>query len=263
MIKLIATDLDNTLLWRDGTIPESTVSLLHQAMKKGVTVAVATGRCFPSASVHAKTIGEETPVICYNGSLIKQGNGEVLARSYVEVDTIRKVAAYCRERGLYCQSYDLDDVIICEKDGPGLRRDPDVKVAGFREIGDFQTFEGLHPTPKMLIVDKPETAQERIEELYLLFPELDFCQSEKYLIEVIPKNAGKGRALRMLADILRLKSDEVMALGDNTNDLPMLRWAGLSVAVSNSVPSVKAVSDYICQNERSLGVEEAIKKFVL
>ena len=155
MIRLIATDLDNTLLDSTGVIPESTAALLQRAAQQGVCTAVATGRCYPSALAAAKTIGAATPVICYNGSLIKWGDtGEVLAKSYVEVDTMRKIAAYCHERGLFFQGYDYDDVIICEADGPGLRRDPDLAVAGFRAVGDFLTYPDLHPTPKMLIVDR-------------------------------------------------------------------------------------------------------------
>jgi len=264
MIKLIATDLDNTLLNKEGKIPDSTAALLHQAAEKGVLTAVATGRCFPSALGAARTIGAHTPVICYNGSLIKWGDtGEVLAKSYVEVDTMRALAVWCRERELFFQSYDYDDVIVCEEDGPGLRRDPDLAVVGFRIVEDFQTYADLHPTPKMLIVDWSDQVQARMAQLAQDFPMLDFCQSESYLIEVIPKGAGKGKALAQLAELMGVRQDEVMALGDNTNDLPMLRWAGLGVVVSNGVPSVKAEADYVCQAERSEGVEEALRKFVL
>lgn len=264
MIKLIATDLDNTLLNKQGLIPDSTAALLREAAEKGVVTAVATGRCFPSALGAARTIGAHTPVICYNGSLIKWGDtGEVLAKSYVEVDTMRKIAAYCHERGLFFQGYDYDDVIICEADGPGLRRDPDLAVAGFRAVGDFLTYPDLHPTPKMLIVDRADLVPARLVELAECFPELDFCQSEPYLIEVIPKNAGKGKAVAQLAQLMGVRQEEVMALGDNTNDLPMLRWAGLGVVVANGVESVKAEADYVCEKERSEGVEEALRKFVL
>ena len=264
MIKLIATDLDNTLLNKQGLIPDSTVALLHEAAEKGVVTAVATGRCFPSALGAARTIGAHTPVICYNGSLIKWGDtGEVLAQSCIDVDTMRRVAVYCHERSLYLQSYDTDDVIICEQDGPGLRRDPDLAVAGFREIGDFCSYPDLHATPKMLIVDRADLVPARLVELAECFPELDFCQSEPYLIEVIPKNAGKGKAVAQLAQLMGVKQEEVMALGDNTNDLPMLRWAGLGVVVANGVESVKAEADYVCEADRSEGVEEALRKFVL
>ena len=66
-----------------------------------------------------------------------------------------------------------------------------------------------------------------------------------------------------LAEIFGVKQEEVMTLGDNTNDLPMIRWAGLGVAVGNAVEALKAEAAYICTAERSLGVEEALKKFVL
>lgn len=264
MIRLIATDLDNTLLDSTGRIPESTAALLHQAAEKGVRTAVATGRCFPSALAAARTIGARTPVICYNGSLIKWGDtGEVISRTAIPPETIRQVAAFCRENDLYLQCYDRDDVILCERDCPGLRVDPDLAVVGFREIGDYRTFAALPETPKMLIVEQPDRVASRLAQLAEHFPRLSFCQSQPWLIEVMPGSADKGLALERLAGIEGIPREAVMALGDNTNDLPMLRWAGLGVAVGNSVPAAKAEADYVCQRERSLGVEEALLKFVL
>ncbi|MBR5536985.1 MAG: HAD family phosphatase [Clostridia bacterium] len=265
MIKLIATDLDNTLLDHvTGEVPESTAHLFRQAAQKGVLTAVATGRCFPSALAAAQKIGARTPVICYNGSLIKWGDtGEVIARCCIDTDTIRSVAAFCRDNGLYLQCYDDDDVVICERDCEGLRVDPDVKVVGFREIGDYLTFADLHPTPKMLIVEQPEKVAARLPELAEVFPALEFCQSQPWLIEVLPPNAGKGRAVETLADLMGIDREEVMALGDNTNDLPMIRWAGLGVVVSNGVEAAKAEADYVCAGQRWQGVEEALHKFVL
>ncbi len=264
MIRLIATDLDNTLLDKNGRIPESTAALLHRAAEKGVRTAVATGRCFPSALEAARTIGARTPVICYNGSLIKWGDtGEVIARTAIPPEDIRQVAAFCREHDLYLQCYDRDDVILCQRDCPGLRVDPDLAVVGFREIGDYRTFTALPETPKMLIVEQPERVSARMAQLAQCFPRLEFCQSQPWLIEVLPQNAGKGRALARLADIEGIPREAVMALGDNTNDLPMLRWAGLGVVVANGVPAAKAEADYVCRRKRSLGVEEALLKFVL
>ena len=264
MIKLIATDLDNTLLDKSGQIPESTAALLRQAAQKGVLTAVATGRCYPSAKGAAAVIGAQTPIICYNGSLIKRGDtGEVLAQTYVTPEQIRAVSAFCHWNDLYLQLYDYDDVILCEQDCEGLRVDPDLAVVGFREIGDYRVHPDLHPTPKMLIVEQAEKVSARLKELEAVFPDLAFCQSQPWLIEVMPKTAGKGLAVAKLAEIFGVKQEEVMTLGDNTNDLPMIRWAGLGVAVGNAVEALKAEADYICTAERSLGVEEALKKFIL
>ncbi len=264
MIKLIATDLDNTLLDTRGKIPESTAALLHQAAEKGVLTAVATGRCYPSALEAARTIGARTPVICYNGSLIKWGDtGQVLHKSYIYPEDIRRVSEFCHQNDLYLQCYDYDDVLIIEEMCDGARIDPDLQTVGCREVGDLRLFADLHPTPKMLIVEQPEKVPARLLELEGRFPQLSFCQSQPWLIEVMPKDAGKGKALAHLAGLMGVEQQEVMALGDNTNDLPMLRWAGLGVVVGNGVEAAKAEADYVCTAERSLGVEEALKKFVL
>ncbi len=264
MIKLIATDLDNTLLDKQGQIPDSTAALLHQAAQKGVLTAVATGRCYPSALNAARKIGARTPVICYNGSLIKWGDtGEVLAKSYIYPEDIRAVSQFCHERELYLQCYDYDDVLIIEEMCDGARIDPDLETVGCREVGDLRLYAGLNPTPKMLIVEQPEKVAARIAELEAHFPRLSFCQSQPWLIEVMPQDAGKGKALETLARLMDVRREEVMALGDNTNDLPMLRWAGLGVVVANGVEAAKAEADYVCAGERSEGVEEALKTFVL
>lgn len=264
MIRLIATDLDNTLLDREGRIPEHTAALLHRAAAGGVLTAVATGRCFPSALEAARTIGARTPVICYNGSRIRWGDtGEILYRADIPPEVIRQVAAFCREEGLYLQCYDEDDVILCERDCPGLRVDPDVATAGFREIGDYRTFSALPATPKMLIVEQPERVAARLAQLEETFSGLSFCQSQPWLIEVMPREADKGKALARLAGLAGVRQEEVLALGDNTNDLPMIRWAGVGVVVANGAAAAKAEADYVCGQERSLGVEEALRRFVL
>ncbi len=264
MIKLIATDLDNTLLDEHSRIPKSTAALLRQAGERGVLTAVATGRCYPSALEAAHTIGAGTPIICYNGSLIKRGDtGEELFRAEIDPDTIRQVSEYCHQNGLYLQCYDYDDVLIIEEMCRGAEIDPDLKTVGYRAVGDLRKFAGLHPTPKMLIVEEVDKVPARLKDLAETFPQLSFCQSQPWLIEVMPPNAGKGKALAHLAGLMGVEQAEVMALGDNTNDLPMLIWAGLGVVVANGVAEAKARADYVCQKERSEGVEEALKKFVL
>ena len=264
MIGLIATDLDNTLLDEHGSIPESTANLLRQAGAQGVCVAVATGRCYPSALAAARTVGADTPIICYNGSIIRRfDTGETLFSARIEPDGIRAVSQYCHENDLYLQCFDFDDVIVCEADCPGLRVDPDLATVGFRAIGDYRTFADLHATPKMLIVEQPDRLAARIKDLQQHFPQLSFCQSQPWLIEVMPPNADKGRAVARLAQLLKVPQQQVMTLGDNTNDLTMIRWAGCGVAVGNAVDALKREADYVCTAQRSLGVEEALKRFVL
>lgn len=259
MIKLIATDLDNTLLDLQGHVPPSAAQLLRQIQRLGVLTAVATGRCYPSALAAAQVIGSDTPIICYNGSLIRRGD-EILSQHFIQPEDIRAVSQFCHEQSLYLQLYH-EDVIVVETLCDETRLDPDLPVVSCREIGDFCSAK-LHPTPKMLIVDHPERIAGRLTDLTKKFSQLTFSQSQPWLIEIMPLDANKGLALAYLAGLLGLEADQVLALGDNTNDLPMLLWAGVGAAVANAVPQIKAQADYVCVGSRSEGVMEAVRRFI-
>lgn len=262
MIKLIATDLDNTLLDTSNRIPDSTLELIHKVVENGVQVAVATGRSFHSADHVADLISTDAPVICYNGSLIKDASDRILYENYVDFNLVREIVAWAHDNDVYVQLYD-DDVIIVEELRTDRHPDPDLKFTEYRELGDLLAIEPFK-TPKMLLAASPERIpglQKELEERYsgILF----LAQSDAHLIEIMPANVNKGTALKRLAEIEGIDLSETMALGDNTNDILLLKAAGLAVAVQNAVPELKDIADYVCNGERSEGFSEALLKFVL
>lgn len=260
MIKLIALDLDNTLLDKENRIPKSTLELLKKCVAAGITVVIATGRLFYSAEKYAKEISRDSKIVCYNGSLIVNADGETIFSENLSVDIMKKVVTFCKERDLYCQFYDNHKILV-EKVCEGTTIDPDLKNTEAVEVGDFDTYE-FSPSPKAMIVTKPETLEHYQAELAnKLGDSVYLAQSQRYLIEIMPAGINKAASLAILCDKIGIKREEVMACGDNTNDAEMLKWAGLGVAVANSVDSLKGVADYVCQNERSMGVAEAIQKF--
>ena len=262
MIKLIATDLDNTLLDKSSRIPDDTLAVIHEVVNSGVLVAVATGRSFHSANHVADLISPDAPVICYNGSLIKDASDNILYEAYVDFDLVREIVSWAHEKDVYVQLYD-DDVIVVETLRTDRHPDPDLKFTEYREVGDLLAVEPFR-TPKMLLAAPPERIpglQAELEERYRGF--LFFAQSDSHLIEVMPSGVDKGAALRRLAEIEGVDISETMALGDNTNYILLLKASGFAVAVNNAVPQLKAIADYVCDGERSEGVSEAMKKFVL
>ncbi|MBQ3390756.1 MAG: HAD family phosphatase [Firmicutes bacterium] len=263
MIRLIATDLDNTLLNKESKVPEETVRLLERAAEKGVKVAVATGRSFASAKAIADQLGQPSPAICYNGAaVIDTATGEPYFMDCLAPDLVRDILAFARESDLYVQLYDKDEIVV-EKLRLDRHPDPDLDYAGYREVGDFREIE-LFGTPKILLAAPPERIpgiQSKLEALY--GRRAYFAQSESHLVEVMNKGCDKGSALKRLREILGLSKEEVMGCGDNTNDLPLLLESGTAVAVANSVPELKAAATYVCRGERSEGFNEAVKKFVL
>ena len=263
MIRLIATDLDNTLLNKDGKVPPETVAALIRAEEKGVVVTVATGRSFASARGVAEMIGGNGLAICYNGSQIRRlADGMVLYSGCVDKDVQRGIIEFVHARGLYLQMYDRDEIVV-EKLRLDKHNDPDLHFASHREVGDFFK-ESLFDTPKMMIAADPEEVPALQAELEEMYAGRIFCaQSEPHLIEIMPAAVNKGTALVALCQELGIRRDEVMALGDNTNDMHLLQAAGLAVAVGNAVSALKEYADYVCEGERSDGFREALEKFVL
>ena len=262
MIKLIALDLDDTLLMPDGTIPEGVAETLREAERRGVGIVIATGRSYPSAKIYAEILGSECPVICYNGAVIRRAGQPPLYSASLSVGLMKRIAFFCRERGLYLQMYDEDHIVV-DKICESTLIDPDSKVTGIREIGDLTKAE-LRPSPKMMILDDPEKIPAIRRDLEtLLGDQLYMAKSKEYLLEMMPKDVSKQKALIRFAQSLEIRREEVMACGDNTNDIEMLEWAGLGVAVANAVPELKNGADYVAEALLSLGVAEAVKKFVL
>lgn len=261
MLKLIATDLDHTLLNEDKTISPETLSALQQAMAEGVTVTVATGRSFRSANKYAKMIGEDCRLISYNGALIKNGDETIFEES-LPVELVQKLTDFAVEEGLFMQIYE-DHKILFDKRVEPIWIDADIDVTGKIEIEHFHDHE-FQPSPKALIVLEPERREAVASKLRQLFGDVLFItRSQDFLIEIMMNGVNKGAGLAKLADSLGIAQSEVMACGDNGNDVEMIQWAGCGVAVANAVDAAKEAADYVTSAERSLGVREAVEKFVL
>ncbi|MCR4710503.1 MAG: Cof-type HAD-IIB family hydrolase [Clostridiales bacterium] len=262
MIKLIATDLDHTLLDLQGLVPEETKEYIRRAVDDGIFFAISTGRSIKSARGVAESIGAAYMAICYNGALvIDPVNGVTIYENYLEEDIVRQIVDYAHEHDLYIQMYD-EGTIVVEKLRLERHPDPDLRYADYREVGDFSTYPFFH-TPKVLLACEPERVpveQAALQEI--LGDRVYMAQSDAHLIEVVSGGVDKGIALENLAGYLGCTKDEIIAFGDNTNDLPLLKAAGTSVAVANAVPSVKEWASFIATKERSEGFNEGLLHYI-
>lgn len=262
MIKLIVSDLDNTLLDKDNKINDQTLILLKECLSKGVFIVLGTGRLYQSAKIYKDMIGEDIYIICYNGSLIVDNKDRIVFSKSLDVGLMKKIVDFCKLKNLYCQFYE-DGKILVEQVTDETRIDPDLKNVKAIEAIDFGLYD-FKPSPKAMIVVDPNLIGVYQEELRnFLDDEVYIAQSQNYLIEIMPKDVDKGKSLQYLCGKLRIKSSEVMAIGDNTNDREMLNFSSYSIAVANAVDDLKDAAFYVCENERSLGVAEALNKFVL
>lgn len=258
--KLLALDLDGTLLQPDLTILPELTPALDRLQKSGVMVVLCTGRAYPSARMYEESLGLQQPVICYNGAVIRGSNGGILSERFVDMEHMKTIIGICEERDWYLQLYNNDSIIVSRVSEHTLA-DPDYHNMPCHEMGQLSTAI-LDPTPKLMTVCRPDEAEER---RYILdkatYGNLLLTGSSRNLVEMMPKNAGKTGALKQLCEIYSIDQRDVVACGDGENDADMLAFAGTGCAVFNAEEHCKSVADYICRGENGYGVLEVIEKF--
>jgi Cof subfamily protein (haloacid dehalogenase superfamily) len=261
-IKLIAIDLDGTLVHNAHDIPERNLAALKMVMDQGVAVAIATGRMHTSARqfVSRLGIGSSTPIISYNGAMVRLPDAtEPLLHVPLPADLAAEIVQYSVEQQFHLNYY-LDDIMYSTHiDHWGwlyYRRTGDLP----RPVGDLRRFTGCEPT-KLLVESYPPETDRLLPLLQARFSEKVYVtRSMPEYIEFLNKEASKGAAVKWLAGHLGLQREQVMAMGDMLNDLPMIEWAGIGVAMPRASEAVRAAADFIPEHEEE-GVAEALEKF--
>lgn len=261
--KMIAIDLDDSLLDNDLMISPKNKEALYRAIEQGVIITIATGRMYISALVYAKQLGLDVPLITYQGGLVKSAlSGQVLYNKSVPIDISQKIIGMARSKDAHLQIYIEDDYYFEKNNSYSEGYGKNVGVMG-KEVGPLDVFLTLEPN-KLIIIQEPE----KILELKDLFDEtfgeeIEINISKPQYLEFTHKDASKGKALQHLAMSKGIDRENIMAIGDSYNDISMMRFAGLGVAMDNAPDDVKKWADYITGANYEDGVAQAINKFVL
>lgn len=262
-VKLIAVDMDDTLLDNSIQVSPRTREVLQKAAAQGVKVTIATGRMYCSALPFAEQLGLDVPLITYNGAMIKNSlSGEILLHHPVDCKLAGEVLVFFREHGWYIQSY-VDDILYVNEKGEHVLYYE--RLAGVKSIaiGDkLYTMKQL-PTKLLAMVEAGQ-----MQEISRIVKEkfggrLTVTNSKPTYIEMVNPKANKGAALAYLAEKLDIKQEEVMAIGDSNNDLDMIRYAGWGVAMGNASDKVKDAARFVTTRNDEDGVAEAVIKYVL
>ena len=264
-IKLVALDLDGTIVDHDLNISAPTMSLLqHLINKTDVKVVIATGRMYPSALPYAQKIGITTPLISYQGAVIRTMDTEAkfIHHTPVPLDIARHVIDVLRHHKVSVNLY-VNDVLYTNHDNQLAT--VYAQVAGITPIKTENLHDHLTAAPcKMMAIDSDDN---RINEVYRIlqqeFPDqLTFCRSRPNFCEVISKETSKWNAIDVLAKQYGLDPSEIMAIGDQENDISMLEGAGMGVAMGQAPDHVKAVANHITDTIDNDGARKAIEQFV-
>ena len=207
----------------------------------GIEVVACTGRPFPGALPWAQKIGLDGPIICYQGAQIRTVDGEMLLDHGIHHDVAMEVIRFARERDLHIQGY-TDDQLLVERDRPEAHQYADHAGMAIHVVADLDMAMGP-TTPKLVIVAKREVLEATLPEVRRLWKgRLNAATSMPTYLEFTTIESDKAKALAFLCERMGIAREQSAAVGDGRNDVSMLAWAGLGVAVEGSEPEVIAAA---------------------
>ncbi|MGI6308158.1 MAG: Cof-type HAD-IIB family hydrolase [Dethiobacteria bacterium] len=264
--KLLALDLDETLLNTEHKISPRNAAALRRAVERGMMVTIATGRMFSSTLPYARELQIDLPLITYHGALIKRAGGEVLRHSPLPFARALEILRLGAEEGLHLQMY-LDDRLYTQEENEYTRYYQQIASVPLIKVGDLPDFlaEDKREPTKLTIINME---QRRLLEIQRLLQErygtdLFVLQSRSHFLEITTAEATKGQALRFLGEKEGITPQEMVAIGDSYNDVDMLKFAGLGVAVANAPQDVQAAADVIARPNTEDGVAVFIEEYLL
>ncbi len=260
--RMVAIDLDDTLLRDDLTISEPTKEAIKEAASLGVKVTFATGRMYQSALPYAKDLGINVPIITYQGAYVKDTKGEVLLAKTIAPDLAKEIILKGREYRSHVQVY-IDDQLYAEKENEYVKKYSKISNVKFNIVNDLLALTNKEML-KILYIDESAKLDRIWQELRQFFGEkVNITKSKEFFLEFTHPQGTKGQAVKYLADRLEIPLEKVIAIGDNLNDLDMIEVAGLGVAMGNGHPKLKEKADYITSQNNDDGVLEVLKRFIL
>ncbi len=262
-IRLIAIDLDGTLLNGEGQVTVGNETAVKRAISQGVPVIIATGKTRYAAEGAIAQLGLQTPGVFIQGLVICNADGSIRYEQQLGGEIIAKVIAFC-------QTHDLDPVAYCH-DRLLILRDVPYRYVMHEQYGE--PFADILPAeewaaagvnkilPNKVGADFPTDLKLELREL--MGETAVVTQAIPSAIEVLPPNSSKGAGVDSLLTDLRVDWQHVLAIGDGENDIEMLQAAGIGVAMGNANDLVKGAADYVVASHHEDGVAEAINRFVL
>jgi Cof subfamily protein (haloacid dehalogenase superfamily) len=275
-IRLIATDIDGTLLTSQGQLPEENARAIREAAERGVEIVIVTGRRFHAARMIAEQLPCEPTLIVSNGALVKSMSGETHLRSLLPMEVARKVIESTEEfrqyAGVIFDRPHERQVIFERIDwegpfmGPYLRRHRQhvAEVAPLAACLDTED-----PVEVMFIggcgiirdaLGKLEMHERRGEFTIAL---TEYEERGMSMLDVLQRDVTKGNALAEWAKRRGIAPDEVMAIGDNWNDREMLEFAGTPIVMGNAVAELKSLGWRVTLSNDDCGVAAAIRAHAL
>ncbi|MEI2665882.1 Cof-type HAD-IIB family hydrolase [Rossellomorea sp. LJF3] len=284
MITFIATDMDGTLLNENQEISEANKQAILDAQEQGIEVVVATGRSYEEARYVIQEAGISCDIVCANGAEVRNKQGDIIYQAGIESTRAREIAAVLNETGIYfevytdqgtyTENYEMGVELIVNiftTANPGVSEEQVRQAARERfEKGHIKLVEDYgvlfaddsQLVYKFLVFSFDEKQLQEANEKLNALTGIAISSSGKENIEVNSLEAQKGVALEKLLKDKGLSPQNAMAMGDNLNDLSMMKVVGRPVAMGNALDQIKDFCPFITATNKEDGVAKAIQEVI-
>lgn len=262
--KLIATDIDDTLLTHDRKLTTATKNALINAQKNGVILALCSGRPVQGMVSLAKELELDKfggYIIAYNGANIYDVTTEkIIFEKNLSVEQIHKLYDLSQKHGVGIHTYSATHV-LAEKEYKYTKVECNITGMPLEIISEFKKTVN-NPVVKAIMVDEPEILRSIEKSVINETDGMYNTFSKPYFFEFMNNGVDKGLSLKYLCEKLNIKSQEVISFGDSHNDLPILEYAGKAVAMENAVDEAKKIADFMTKSNDEDGICHALELFL-
>lgn len=267
-IQLIAIDMDGTLLRADHRVSPAVIAAIQAARRQGIRIVLTTGRPYSGVREYLALLDMqqmEDYCITYNGALLQRAaTGDALMQASLNYSDYRQIEALSAELGCHFHVLDQHSLYTANRTisrhtvyESYLTHIPLIYCEAQRMPAQIQLL-------KMMLIDEPDIIDQVQARLPApLYQQFSVIRSSAYFIEFMHPAVSKGNTVRQLAEQLAIAPAQIMAIGDQQNDISMLRYAGVSVAMGNASDDIKALADHVTLSNNADGVAYAIEQWAL
>ena len=267
--EIIVLDLDGTLTNRDKVITPKTKEMLMELQKRGKKIVLASGRPTVGVMPLADELELEkygSYILSFNGGMITDcKTGETIFSQLLPLESNAKIISLAEKEQVGILTYSSDGRILYtnQSDSPYARLEQKINHMEICQVDDM-TAKINYQVPKFLMIEDGDflaMTESRVKAA--MGKNFSVYRSEPFFLEVLPRGIDKAASLERLLNIIGLKREQMIACGDGYNDLTMIKYAGLGVAMENAVLPVRKAADYITYSNNNDGVAHVVEKFML
>lgn len=274
--RMVCIDMDGTLLNSKKKISKYTQEVLKKVHDdKGVHIVITTGRIYNNAAYYSNLLGVKSAVISGNGAYIKEDvSGKVIHKKTLSTKQCKEVLEICKRYGVVPQFYTPSHIYIYSRVywflsymlmGRQVPLNYKVTLKNIRKNEALNKVieENEGEIVKALLINLNEKKLNKIQRIIKEELDLEVHKSSRYSLEINTKGVNKGKGVLKLGEHYGIRKEEIVCIGDNDNDISMIKCAGLGIAMKNGSDKAKENADYVTDTNDEDGVAKVIEKFIL